>query len=76
MVYKCGKVRGKSIDLIVSAVGATYFNANKNCKRWGRSGRWFAKRFHGFLRAGAGSLGFMKAGTCSFKYSFDFSGSN
>jgi hypothetical protein len=70
-----GKVSGKSIDLIVSAVGATYLNANKNYKRWGRSGRWFAKRFHGSLRPGAGSLGSMKAGTYTFKYSFVYSGS-
>jgi len=73
---KIGDLGGRSMDLIMSAVGSSYGRANARYKRWGRSGRWFAKRFHGVLKQGGGSAGSMKAGNYHFKYRFIYTGTN
>jgi len=71
-----GDLGGRSIDLIMTTIGSAYHRANIRYKRWGRSGKWFARRFHGVLKEGGGSAGSMKAGTFKFQYRFIYTGTN
>jgi len=68
-----GVLNGRKIDLTMTPVGGAYGSANAKYKRWGRSGKWFARRFHGSLRPGVGSAGSMKAGKFVFLYKFMYS---
>jgi len=68
-----GKLNGRNIDLTMTPVGGAYGSANAKYKRWGRSGKWFAKRFHGSLKPGVGSAGSMKKGRFVFLYKFMYS---
>lgn len=68
-----GVLNGHKIDLTMTPVGGAYGSANAKYKRWGRSGKWFARRFHGSIRRGVGSAGSMKAGKFVFLYKFMYS---
>jgi len=68
-----GVLNGRKIDLTMTPVGGSYGSANAKYKRWGRSGKWFAKRFHGSLKRGVGSAGSMKKGQFVFLYKFFYS---
>lgn len=68
-----GVLNGKKIDLTMTPIGGAYGAANLKYKRWGRSGKWFARRFHGSLKTGVGSAGSMKQGKFTFQYKFFYS---